>query len=179
MHDKVRTTHPINSKLGSVILLGMLITWLDFGKFCLTLFGACFLFVCLFVLFCFVLLFKFRMSVLRVKYSIGHISGIVVPIDVKYLIGVKRKETKSCRYWADCLALSFDHMHDLDLEASRCTFQSLISWMGRLINMERNGFELIIHDHDCHICVTMIGWVDVPDRDRGDITCRSTCRRHI
>ena len=40
--------------------------------------------------------------------------------------------------------------------------------MGGLIDMERNGCELIIHDHDSDLWVTMVGWVDVPDSDWGD-----------
>ena len=29
-------------------------------------------------------------------------------------------------------------------------------------------FRLIIHNHDCDLWVTIKGWVDVPDSDRGD-----------
>ena len=32
LHDKVRTTHPITTQLGSYISLVMFITWLDFGE---------------------------------------------------------------------------------------------------------------------------------------------------
>ena len=31
--------------------------------------------------------------------------------------------------------------------------------MGALIDMERKGCESIIHDHDCDVWVTMVGWV--------------------
>ena len=34
-----------------------------------------------------------------------------------------------------------------------------------LIDMERKGCESIIHDHDCDLRVTMVGWVDVPYSD--------------
>ena len=34
-----------------------------------------------------------------------------------------------------------------------------------MIEMERNGCELIIHDHDCDLRITMAGWVDVPHSD--------------
>ena len=27
--------------------------------------------------------------------------------------------------------------------------------------MEQNGCDLIIHDHDRDLCVTMVGWMDV------------------
>ena len=37
--------------------------------------------------------------------------------------------------------------------------------MGALIDMERKGCESIIHDHDCDLWVTMVGWVDVPYSD--------------
>ena len=40
--------------------------------------------------------------------------------------------------------------------------------MGGLIDVKRKGYELIIHDHDCDLWVTMVGWVDVPDSDWGD-----------
>ena len=40
---------------------------------------------------------------------------------------------------------------------------------GGLIDMERKGCELIIHDHDRDLWVTtMVGWVDVPYSDWGD-----------
>ena len=32
------------------------------------------------------------------------------------------------------------------------------------------GCELIIHDHDDDLCVTMLGWVGVPGKDWGDLT---------
>ena len=39
---------------------------------------------------------------------------------------------------------------------------------GGLIDMERKGCELIIHDHDCDLWVALVGWVDVPYSDWGD-----------
>ena len=41
-----------------------------------------------------------------------------------------------------------------------------------LIDMERKGCESIIHDHDCDLWVTMVGWVDVPYSDWGDFRRR-------
>ena len=36
--------------------------------------------------------------------------------------------------------------------------------------MEWQGCKLSSHDHDTDFCVIMVGWVDVPDSDRGDIS---------
>ena len=44
-------------------------------------------------------------------------------------------------------------------------WNSLISGMGGLIDTEQKGYESIIHDHDRDLCITMVGWVDVPDSD--------------
>ena len=41
-------------------------------------------------------------------------------------------------------------------------------WVEALIDMERKGCESIIHDHDCDLWVTMVGWVDVLYSDWGD-----------
>ena len=38
--------------------------------------------------------------------------------------------------------------------------------------MERKGCELIIHDHDPNFWVTIVGWVDVPDSERGNLRRR-------
>ena len=59
----------------------------------------------------------------------------------------------------------------------------LISGMRGLIDMEGKRSELIIHDHDHDLWVTMVGWVDVPDSDQGDFRRQGTvnisrfCRR--
>ena len=47
--------------------------------------------------------------------------------------------------------------------------------------MEWKGYELSIHDHDIDFCVTMVGWVDVPDSDQGDsdIGTPSTYLAHL
>ena len=43
---------------------------------------------------------------------------------------------------------------------------------GGLIDMERKGYESIIHDHDHDLWVTMVGWVDVSYSDWGDFRRR-------
>ena len=52
---------------------------------------------------------KFWMCFFKVKQSIGHISGMVGPIDVK------RKGGTSVGYWVNYVTLTFDLTHDLDL----------------------------------------------------------------
>ena len=44
--------------------------------------------------------------------------------------------------------------------------------VGALIYTERKGCELIIHDHDCDLWVTIVGWVDVLYSDWGDFRRR-------
>ena len=44
--------------------------------------------------------------------------------------------------------------------------------MGWPIGIERKGCDLIIHDNERDFCVTMVGWVDVPDSDRDDFRRR-------
>ena len=53
----------------------------------------------------------------KVKHSIGHISGMVGPIDVK------RKGCASVGYWANYVTLTFDLTHDLYLVVSRSKFE--------------------------------------------------------
>ena len=61
------------------------------------------------------------------------------------------------------MAALFDHTDELDLEvsSSRSKFEiAFISWTwtGRGgIDMEQNGYESIIPDHDCDLWVTMVG----------------------
>ena len=83
LQDKVRTTQPITTKLGSYITLGRLITWLDFGGILLKFY----------VLPNF--LWKFWMCFFKVKHCIGHISGMVGLIDVK------RKRGASVECWVN------------------------------------------------------------------------------
>ena len=44
--------------------------------------------------------------------------------------------------------------------------------VGVLIDTERKDCESIIHDHDCDLWVTMVGWVDVPCSDWGELRRR-------
>ena len=92
-------------QLGSNISRIMLITWLDFGGFLLeTLFLPNFR-------------WNFWMCFFKVKLSIGQISGMVGPIDVK------RKGGASVEYWVDYVTLTFNLTHDLDLVVSRSKFE--------------------------------------------------------
>ena len=85
---------------------------------------------------------------------------MVGPIDVKrkgYILGI-------------ICDLDFDLTHDLDLGCFKVKFRnSFILGMGRLIDMERKGYEssfmtMILTS------ATMVGWADVPDIDRGDFS---------
>ena len=108
----MRTTQPITTKLGSYISLVM--TWLDhlirlwsnsvrnpfFGKFSS----------------------KISDVFVEVKHSIGHISGMVGPIDVKWKGGA------SVRYWVNYVTLTFDLTHGLDLWFFKVKFQNSCIW---------------------------------------------------
>ena len=101
------------------------------------------------------------------------ISGIVGLIDVKW------KGSKLIRYQADYMTFPFDHTHDLDLEVSRSVWSfkvsvwnTLISGMEWLIDMEWKGCESSMHGHDIDLYVTMVEWVDVPDSDQGNFRRR-------
>ena len=66
---------------------------------------------------------------------------------------MKLKGDESVGYWVNCVTLNFDLTHDLDLVLSRSKFEIALfeEWGGGgggLIDMERKGCELIIHDHD-------------------------------
>ena len=141
----------------------MLITWFDFGGILLE--KAYFA--------------KFSLKISDVffkgKYSVGHISGMVGPINVK------RKGGASVGCWVNHVTLTFDLTHDLDLVVSRSKFkialfeESVCVWGGGgegLIDMERKGCELIIYDHDCDLWVALVGWMDVPYSDWGDFRRR-------
>ena len=121
LQDKVRTTEPSTTKLGSYISLVTLITWLTFCHF----------------------FWKFRMCFLKVKHSIGHISGMVGPIDVKW------KEGASVGYRVNYVTLTFDLTHDLDLSYSRLNFKIAISgiviwlmWNKKKANLLDNGLSV-------------------------------------
>ena len=88
-------------------------------------------------------------------------------------IDVKRKEGALVRYWVNYVTLTFDLTHDLDLVVWRSKFEIALfeEWGvggGGLLDIDRKGCESIIHDHDCDLWVTMLGWVVVPYSDWGD-----------
>ena len=112
LQDKVRITQPITTKLGSYIIayipLVMVITRIDFGGILSeTLFLANFL-------------RKLRMC--SRSNTIGHISGMVGPIDVK------RKGGAWVGYWVNYVTLTFDLTHDLDLWFFKVKFQNSCIW---------------------------------------------------
>ena len=73
---------------------------------------------------------------------------------------------------ANCMTLPFDHTHDLDLGVSRSEPEIALSqeW-GSLLTMNEKD---VSHPFMTMIltCVTMVGWADVPDSDRGDFRRR-------
>ena len=66
------------------------------------------------------------------------------------------------------MTLPIDHTHDLDLGVSRSESEIALSqeW-GSLLKMNEKDAS---HPFMTMIltCVTMVGWADVPDSDRGD-----------
>ena len=102
----------------------------------------------------------------KVTFQNSSISGIVGLIDVKCEGG------ELIWYWADCMTLPFDHTHDIDLGVSRSESEIALS-------QERGGrltmnVKDVSHQFMTMIltCVTMVGWEDVPDSDRGDFRRR-------
>ena len=100
------------------------------------------------------------------KFRNSSISRIVGLIDVKW------KRSELIWYWANCMTLPFDHTHDLDLGVSRSESEIALSqeW-GSLLTMNEKDAS---HPFMTMIltCVTMVGWADVPDIDRGDFRHR-------
>ena len=77
----------------------------------------------------------------KVKFRNSCIFGIVGLIDVKW------KRSKSIGYWADCMTLPFDHIWSWSWSLKFRVWNSLISGMGWLIDMERKECKSSIHDH--------------------------------
>ena len=102
----------------------------------------------------------------KVKFRNSSICRIVGLIDVKW----KGSELIWC--WANCMTLPLDHTHDLDLGVSRSESEIALSqeW-GSLLTMNEKDAS---HPFMTMIltCVTMVGWADVPDSDRGDFRRR-------
>ena len=87
---------------------------------------------------------------------------------------MKRKRIDRILGWLRYMILpfAFDHTHDLDLGVSRSESWITLSqeWDGRLTWNEMN----VSHPFMTMILtrVTMLGWADVPDSDRGDFKRR-------
>ena len=58
------------------------------------------------------------MCFFKVKHYFGHISGMVGPIDVK------RKGGALVGYWVQCVTLTFDLPHDIDLGCFKVKFRN-------------------------------------------------------
>ena len=65
------------------------------------------------------------------------------------------------------MTLPFDHTHDLDLGVSRSESEIALSqeWGGQMTWNEKDLTMVLTS-------VTMVGWADVPDSDRGDFRRR-------
>ena len=69
-----------------------------------------------------------------------------------------------------CIGWILGQLCDLDLWPYPWAWPC--SCVGGLIDMERKGCEVIIHDHERDLWVTMVGWEDVPYSDWGDFRRR-------
>ena len=201
VRDKVRTTHRISTKHCGCVALVIVIYWVDLKQFLLTtvilaifykisdvFFQGQTLFAhssamvgpidvkrrgsalvgywVQYVTLTFDLTHDLDLGCFKVKFRTSSISGIVGLIDVKW------KGSALIWYWADCVNLPFGHTHDLDLGVSRSYSEIALfqEWGGRLTMNENDAshpFMTIILT-----CVTMVGWADVPDSDRGDLRRR-------
>ena len=125
LHDKEELTHPITQTLCSCIPLVMPITRLEFGEIVLETFSAI-----------------FRQNyghLLKVKHPIGHITGMVGPIDAWW------KGCASVGYWVNSVTSTFDLTHDIDLEFFKVVFwNSCISGIVGLIDVKRKGSRSIL-----------------------------------
>ena len=102
----------------------------------------------------------------KVKFRNSSTCRIVGLIDVKW------KGSDLMWYWANCMTLPFDHTHDLDLGVSRSESEiALCQEWGSLLTMNEKDAS---HPFMTMIltCVTILGWADVPDSDRGDFRHR-------
>ena len=92
----------------------------------------------------------------KVKFLTSFISGFVGLIDLKW------RGWELIRYWAHCMILPFDHTYDLDLAVSIKVkvWYTLMSGVGRPIDMEQKGCEPSVHDHDIDfVWLWWIGWM--------------------
>ena len=79
-------------------------------------------------------------------------------------------ESKQINWIVDYVTLPYDQTHTHTIWPCPWIFKvkvwnSLISLMEGLIDMEWKGCESFIHDHDSDLLVNIVGWVDVPDSD--------------
>ena len=141
----MRTTQPITTKLSSYIFLVMLITWLDCG------------------------------GILVETRVLPNFQG-----QTMYWTYLRNGWSDWCETKRRCIGWILGELCDLDLwphpwpwpySVKVKVWNSLIWGMRVLIDMERKGCESIIHD--CDLWVTMVGWVDVPYSDWGDIRHRA------
>ena len=143
----MRTTQIITTNLGGNIPLVMLITWLAFGV----------------IFFCQIFFKNF---------------GWVFQGQTVYWTYLRNGWSNWCETKRRCISWILD---DLDLwphpwpwprSLKVKVWNSLIWGKGWLIDMERKGCELFIHDHDRDLWVTLVGWVDVPYSDWCDFRRR-------
>ena len=102
----------------------------------------------------------------KVKFRNSCISGIVGLIDVKW------KGSELIVYWADYMTFTFDHTNDLNLGVLRSDSEIALSqesegWLTWKKKDTSHPFMTMILTS-----VTIMGWADVPDSDRGDFRCR-------
>ena len=104
----------------------------------------------------------------KVKFRTSSISGIVGLIDVKW------KQDELISYWADCMTLPFDHIHEIDIGVEISRSESEIA-----LTQERDGWLTWNEEDVCHLfttikltSVSMVGWADVPDSEWGDFRRR-------
>ena len=120
LHDKVRITNLIPTKLSRYIPLVMHITLLDIGIILLETF-----------LFFGIFFSKFRLWSFKVRHFSDHISGMVCSIDLKH------KGSASVRYWINYVTLRFDLIHDLNIGFFKLKFlNSCISGIIGLIDVK-------------------------------------------
>ena len=89
-------------------------------------------------------LWKFRKCFFNFKQSIGHIPGMVGPIDVK------RKGGASVGYWVNYVTSTF-HSWPWPCSFKVNIWNSHICGMGGLVDLEKRGYESTMHDHECDL----------------------------
>ena len=187
-------------KLDSDIPLVIFITWLDFGEIMQELFVANFLLKIRMILFkvkhsnghsssmvgaidmkrkggasvgywvnYVTLSFDFTHNLdfrlFKVNFQKSWIAEIVI------LLMWKKNQANQILGWLYVFALS-QNTWSWPWNCKVNVWKSLILVIRGLIDMERKGCELIIHDHDPDFWVTKVGWVDVLDSEGGNLRRR-------